>query len=182
MINTAKNKYNIITYDSNIFDSALSRINSQNNGATVVIPHVCNNINVFGAGFAAAVSNRYPIVKENFYLLGNKAKLGYVQYVNVEKNKQYGYDIVFANMIAQNNIISQNNYRPLNYEFLVKCMIDVRHYVSNYVKDNDIKVEIHCPKFGSGLAGGNWNFIENLVQDIWGGFSVFVYSYKKKKR
>lgn len=182
MINSTKNKYKIITYHSNIFDTSQSRINSTNNGSSVIIPHVCNNIDVFGAGFAAAISNRYPIVKENFHLLGNKSKLGYVQYVSASKNKSYGYEIIFANMIAQNKTISNNNPRPLNYEFLVKCMIDVRNYAIKYIDDHDTNIEIHCPKFGSGLAGGNWNFIENLIQDIWGCFSVFVYSYEKKKR
>ena len=43
------------------------------------------------------------------------------------------------------------------------------------------KIEIHCPKFGSGLAGGNWHFIENLIEDIWTAYFVTVYNYPGHK-
>jgi hypothetical protein len=36
-------------------------------------------------------------------------------------------------------------------------------------------VQIHAPKFGCGLAGGNWNFIQDLITDIWKNIQVFVY-------
>lgn len=161
--------------NSNIFDIPKSRVLSATNGCSVIIPHVCNNINLFGAGFASAISSRYPIVKENFHMLGNKAKLGYVQYISVEKNKLSNCELIIANMVAQNKTISKNNLRPLNYEYLVKCMIDVRNYISNLKTKLDITTEIHCPKFGSGLAGGNWDFIKCLIDDIWKNQSVFIY-------
>lgn len=164
-----------------MFDVARTRISGQNDGCSILMPHVCNNINLFGGGFAAAVANEFPIVKENFHLLGNQSKLGYVQYVGALKNKTHGHQLVFANMIAQNRIINQSNPRPLNYEALVKCMVDVRNYVNNFQKNNDTKIEIHCPKFGSGLAGGNWSFIEQLIVDIWHNFTIFVYSYNNNK-
>lgn len=178
MKTTAKDKSNIVYYDSEIFTTTTDRVSSQQNNSSVVIPHVCNNINLFGAGFAAAIDKKFPIVKENFHLLGNKAKLGYVQYINVYNNKLSNNSLVIANMIAQNKVISHNNPRPLNYEALVRCMIDVRNYCSN-IKNLDTKIEIHCPKFGSGLAGGNWNFIEQLIIDIWSQFPVFIYSYNR---
>jgi hypothetical protein len=58
--------------------------------------------------------------------------------------------------------------------------------LSNYIVNNtgflngQEKVEIHCPKFGSGLAGGNWDFISNLIEDIWSKYHVTVYNYNKK--
>lgn len=177
MNNTTKLKSNIITYNADIFEMTKSRVVSQFNGSSVIIPHVCNNINLFGAGFAAAVSKEYPIVKENFHLLGNKTKLGYVQYIVVAKHKISGNEIIFANMIAQNKTINNVNQRPIHYEALVKCMIDVRNYMINFTKTTELPIEIHCPKFGSGLAGGNWNFITDLIEDIWANQKVFVYNY-----
>ena len=176
-----KNYKNILYYNTDIFDIARSRILGQNDGCSILIPHVCNNINLFGAGFAAAVAREFPIVKQNFHLLGNQAKLGYVQYVTASKNKAYGHQLILANMIAQNRVVSHTNPRPLNYEALVKCMVDVRSYIHNFQKTNDTKVEIHSPKFGSGLAGGNWSFIEQLITDIWYDFPIFVYSYNPNK-
>ena len=173
-----KSTQNTTQHNLDIFDISRSRILAQNDGSSVIIPHVCNNINLFGAGFAAAVADNYPIVKQNFHMLGNRAKLGYVQYVTAAKNKTHDHQLIFANMVAQNRTISPNNRRPLNYEYLIKCMIDVRNYAINFQKMNDEKLEIHCPKFGSGLAGGNWNFIRELIADIW--FNIPVYIYSKK--
>lgn len=157
----------------NIFSISRDRVNSDINGCTVIMPHVCNNIGLFSAGFAGAVKNEFPIVATNFELLGTKTKLGYVQYINVIKNTVNNNKLIVANMISQNKIVSRNNIRPLNYEYLVKCMIDVRNYISNL---RDDRIEIHCPKFGSGLAGGDWKFINYLVQDIWYNIPVYIYS------
>lgn len=170
-----KKRANVVYTD--IFDSVMNLSSAKNTGSSVVIPHVCNNIGLFGAGFASAVRQRFPIVATNFELLGKKTKLGYVQYINVFKDSVYEHEIIFANMIAQNGVIGPKNPRPLNYEYLVKCMIDVRNYTLSLNKE---KIEIHCPKFGSGLAGGNWLFIEDLIRDIWSPFNITVYGYPKQ--
>jgi hypothetical protein len=158
-----------------LFDSIENYVNGGNSGYSIIVPHVCNNINLFGAGFAAAISEKYPIVKENFHLLGNKASLGQTQFITVYKDKKFGHELIFANMIAQNGVVAQNNKRPLNYAALCKCMISVASYIKQR-NDNESKVQIHAPKFGSGLAGGNWLFIQELITDIWKDFSVVVYT------
>ena len=59
--------------------------------------------------------------------------------------------------------------------------------VSDYIQfntgfiNNQEKIEIHCPKFGSGLAGGNWEFIKDLIEDIWGRYFVTIYNPPSKK-
>lgn len=180
---TINKKKSTISYvNGDIFNYVDHYINAENNGCSIIIPHVCNNINVFGAGFASAITKHYPIVKENYHLLGNtflKNNLGHTQFIEVSKNKTYGHKLIFANMISQNGIISSNNPRPLNYLALAKSMVSVTNYISsNYNEDN--KVQIHAPKFGCGLAGGNWNFIENLIEDIWKNFSITIYTYQNK--
>lgn len=162
--------------NQNIFSCIKDRIHSGNLGCTVIVPHVCNNINGFGAGFAGDVSLSYPIVKNNFHLLGNRAKLGHTQFVFADSDTIYKHSIIFANMIAQNGVISKTNSRPLNYAALVYCMANVKAYISDLLKNTDSQVEIHAPKFGSGLAGGNWLFIQELIADIWGDFQVFIYA------
>jgi len=136
---------------------------------------------MFGAGFASAVASRYPTIKENYHLLGKsflKKTPGYSQFITVSEDHKYDNKLVFCNMIAQNGIISSNNPRPLNYLSLCRSMLAV----SKYIKDNfspDNKIEIHAPKFGSGLSGGNWNFISSLIDDIWGNFTVCIYDHRK---
>ena len=157
-----------------IFNSAVKLANAGNNGCSVILPHVCNNIDLFGAGFAAAVAKNYPIVKENFHLLGNQAALGHVQFISVYKDRTHAHEIIFANMIAQNGVVGGNNRRPLNYLALVKCMTTISAYLKNNF-DHDHRAQIHAPKFGSGLAGGNWKFIQELITDIWHHQTVFIY-------
>lgn len=149
-------------------------VKGENYGCSVIVPHVCNNINLFGAGFAAAVANNYPIVKENFHMLGSQAALGHCQFVPVYKDKKYNHQIIFANMIAQNGVLSPGNNRPLNYYALGRCMSSVASYVKQNF-DQDAKIQIHAPKFGSGLAGGNWSFIAELIKDLWSSIPTFIY-------
>jgi hypothetical protein len=176
---TKKTNAFTVVKDKNIFDIINSRIEAANNGSTVLVPHVCNNVNAFGAGFAGQVAEIYPEVKANFHLLGKNAKLGQSQFVAVKTDKLYKHQIIFANMIAQNSLISSQNTRPLNYGALVYAMFDVRSYVKKLEqKLETTKIEIHAPKFGSGLAGGNWNFVSNLIEDIWYDIPVYIYIYK----
>lgn len=175
---TIKNNKNINFIHSDLFAHIESSIKAGNNGFSIIVPHVCNNQNLFGAGFASAIAQHYPIVKENYHLLGLnflKNNLGYVQFIDVITDHQFGHRLIFANMIAQNGIINKNNTRPLNYLALVKCMNTVAKYINqNFNSEN--KVQIHCPKFGCGLAGGNWYFVEELIKDIWTNTPVLVYS------
>lgn len=176
---TLKKETHPVIY-GDLFDHITKVVKAGNNGSSVIVPHVCNNINSFGAGFAAAVSDHYPIVKENYHLLGSsflKNNLGYVQFIEVFKDSQYEHKLIFANMIAQNGTIHKQNPRPLNYLYLTKCMQSVAKYI-NQQFDSENRVQIHAPKFGSGLAGGNWSFIEELIHDIWTNIPTFIYSYK----
>lgn len=170
-----KNQFPIIHGD--LFQHVERFIHDRNNGSSIIVPHVCNNIDLFGAGFAAAVSRHYPIVKTNYHLLGNKQKLGYTQFVTVAENKEYDHKLIFANMISQNGVINHHNPRPINYGSLVRSMMMVDQFISQNFDQNS-PIQIHAPKFGCGLAGGNWNFIKELICDIWSNVSVIVYEFK----
>ena len=173
-----KQEINIIKGD--LFDNIEQVVRAGNNGSSVIVPHVCNNIDLFGAGFAAETARHYPIVKENYHLLGKsflQNNLGYVQFVEVLSDKKYEHKLVFANMIAQSGIINKiSNPRPLNYLALVKSMVGVSQYIS---KNLDGDIQIHAPKFGCGLAGGNWKFVEELITDIWSDKTVFIYDLRR---
>lgn len=173
-----------VTYSKkDIFEISLNQTKSKELGSNVIIPHVCNNVNAFGAGFARDISHHYPIVKDNYHLLGKKQKLGHVQYITVYKDNYYDHELIIANMIGQNGLKSPKNKRPLNYYALAYCMSNVSSFIKNsMVNDTTAKYEIHCPKFGSGLAGGNWNFILNLIEDIWTNYPVVVYEQQRTAR
>jgi len=166
----------IIYSNQDIFQAIENTFNDTKTNL-IIIPHVCNNIGVFGGGFTKYINDNYPIVQENFYLLGKQAYLGYAQFIIVKNNTKTNTKIVFANMIAQNGILNKNNKRPLNYAALVRCMIEVKKFIQIQNKNNDIdQTYIHAPKFGSGLAGGDWRFIEKLVEDIWSNYTICIHS------
>lgn len=174
--NTNINYSLVNKYD--IFDAVQKRISADENGSTVIVPHVCNNLNLFNAGFAKSVASHYPIVKENYHMFCKKSSFGQTQFVETAKNSKYGHKLIFANMIAQNGIKNPKNQRPLNYAALVYSMNSVKNYIKNFEKTNDAgRVEIHCPKFGCGLSGGDWRIVSELIRDIWFDVkSIYVYT------
>jgi hypothetical protein len=181
---TTNRNYYLLNHDD-IFESIRKRTQAENDGSTVIVPHVCNNIDLFDAGFAGQVAKHYPEVKANYHMLGKnflRNNLGHSQIIKVYEQPKYKHKLYFVNMIAQNGVRSSKNSRPLNYAALVKSMIQVSQFIHNntaFLQKNE-NVEIHAPKFGSGLAGGNWNFINELIDDVWSKYHVFVYNSLSK--
>ena len=102
-MNTKFNKIKNISYkivSGDLFDSVRKIVAAKNFGSSIIIPHVCNNIQVFGGGFTKDIVKYYPIVKDNFFMLGSKNQLGYTQFITAFKEEQYKHQIVFANMIV----------------------------------------------------------------------------------
>jgi hypothetical protein len=145
----------------------------------VIIPHVCNDMGAWGAGFVVPLGRKYPDAQKGYkdwadgkppkaayYPAGLDFALGRVQMV-------YGADkpmVIVANMIAQERV---GGARPLRYNALAYCM----DAVAADCLEHHPKAEIRCPLFGAGLAGGQWPFIEALIEDCWlrQGFDVTVY-------
>ena len=122
-----------------------------------MICHVCNDIGAWGAGFVVPLGARFPKAKEEYKKLkadpGKRIPLGTVQFVDVTA------DIVIANMVAQRGIIGQApGTRPLSYDALLECL----EKAGEYAQKNDLS--IHAPRFGAGLAGGDWDIIALLVE------------------
>lgn len=137
--------YSHASLNGDVIRSAQNIIKSGNYGCSVIIPHVCNNIDTFGGGFTGDINKHYPAIKDNYHMLGKKNVLGYTQYLLVDEDKKFRHKLIFANMIAQNGTISSKNPRPLNYLSLVKCMADVKQYIKNNFNNEDNKVQVHAP-------------------------------------
>ena len=141
----------------------------------IVIPHICNNIGGWGSGFVLSLSKKWPQhlkllspeyryrtwYRNGFEEYSGPFGLGQIQICVPQKN------VHVINMIAQNGV-KTNNDKPIKYEALVYCMRQVQRYIDslNASSTSSTQVEIQCPKFGSGLAGGNWSFIEELINEI----------------
>lgn len=160
-----------IVYDD-IFESIKS-----NTTTDIIVPHVVDNIGSFDSGFAVALARNYPIVKANYEIM-SIYKLGENQIIKIDGEKKR--NLIFVNMIAQNNLPSKKGKRSLNYLSLVKCMALLGTFIkNNYDSIDSDKLEIHAPKFGVGSAGGNWTFISELITDIWGQYQVSIHAPKR---
>ena len=177
-IKRKNNTSSVIMSNQNIFTAIKDRINAKNLGATVIVPHCCNNNDVFSGLFAKKVISEYPIVESNFHMYSQTSALGKTQFVTVDTNKEYGHRIFFANMICQDRLNHNRKSRSLNYAALCFCMSSVKYHLKELlISDNEItKVEIHAPKFGVGNAGGDWRIIHQLIEDSWQGINTFIYS------
>ena len=124
-----------------------------------IIAHVCNNVGAWGSGFTAAIDKKYPEVKLFYKEFKNK-DLGSCQAVGIK-------NILFYNMIAMNGIRSKKNIMPLRYEALDRCLRHVKLFSDNF--------PVHMPKIGSGLAGGDWDKIEEMLNKVFANKEVFVH-------
>jgi len=134
-----------------------------------LIIHCCNDIGGWGAGFVLALSKRDKN-PENRYRSCRILKLGDVQFVGFAEPM-----LSVANMIGQCGCGHDDNGNPpIRYDAIRNCLRKVRRHCRKYNKS------VHAPRFGSDLAGGEWNVIEKIIEEeltTW-GISVTVYDWK----
>lgn len=138
----------------------------------VLIPHIVNDIGAWGSGFVIPLGEKFPEAKKR-YLHRDKQcyqSLGRCQFVLCKLEMDRG--VTVANMCAQTGIMGHStgdrakvNSKPIRYAALVKCLEKVEGYCK-VSKDCKHPVDILAPKFGSDRAGGNWDFIEELIEEI----------------
>lgn len=148
----------------------------------IIIPHVCNNVGAFGAGVALSIAMEWPHVQRQFREFSQRFSgtkrdhlMGMVQFVAVKWED--GCRVFVANMFAQNGLRSAQNLKPLSYPDLTRAMADVVHTCNTHFGQGAF--EIHCPKFGTALAGGNWKKIRPIIDALWinSGIDVTVYNF-----
>jgi hypothetical protein len=143
-----------------------------------VIAHCCNDVGAWGAGFTKALS-RWSKKPENEFYAWSRGhgdeydpvyQLGSVQFTLVSQH------VCVANMVGQHGLISSKNPRPISYPALEKAMQAVAVMVDmTWRGDPPIPYRIIAPKFGAGLAGGDWNEIEKLINEVWRDFEVVIF-------
>ncbi len=147
----------------------------QGDGPKFII-HCCNNIGAWGAGFVMAISRRWPEPQRAYYALGktcNGYSLGNTQMVKVEDG------LWVVNMIGQSGI-GRHNGPPIRYKAIRNALKSVAAAALDpEYRGAHESVTIHAPRFGAGLAGGDWSLIEKLIEEelVAHGLSVTVYDY-----
>lgn len=128
------------------------------NAKLVIIAHICNNVDKFGAGFAKQVALKYPLAKETYHLASQE--LGNISLVKVEEYK------FICNMIAQDGV--GKNKKPIRYDALKECLMKLK----NICKKKDIYIVM--PKIGTGLAGGDWEIISEIIEETLSPIPVII--------
>lgn len=117
-----------------------------------IICHICNDIGAWGAGFVLALSKKWSF-PEDFYRARQKYPLGHADVLAVAT------DIYVANMIAQHGVgLDADGNPPIRYTALIEALETVNAVAA---KRN---ASLHMPRIGAGLAGGDWNAIEKIIE------------------
>lgn len=138
-----------------------------------LIIHIVNTLGAWGRGFVMSLSKRWP-EPEQYYrrwhhdrraallpkrldgrleVTGDFA-LGESQLVQVKP------DTFVLNMVAQEGLRGGSKGPPIRYPALAMCLRHANRYA------NDLGATVHGPRFGSGLAGGDWEKVAALVERL----------------
>jgi O-acetyl-ADP-ribose deacetylase (regulator of RNase III) len=159
--------------DGNLLDLA-------EQGKYDLIVHGANCHNTFGAGIAFQIKNRYPkaYLADQMTQAGDKDKLGKFTQAHVSgfkskpnpdktikglHNKAYNFTVI--------NAYTQYGFLPRN---VVNVDYDAIENVFKQIKllydmNPQAPCRIGIPMIGAGLAGGEWDLIEEIIDNI--GFS-----------
>lgn len=138
-----------------------------------IIAHICNDLGAWGKGFVLAISKKWS-QPEKYYKEFKNYKgliLGHTQLIPVQTGEENNL-IFVANMIAQHGLRNINNPIPLNYDALTACLTILSS------QSEMLTASIHMPRIGCGLAGGNWNKIESIIQKTLFDKEIYVYDLK----
>lgn len=136
-----------------------------------VICHCCNALGAWGKGFVVPLGQKYPIAREKYLkfikMTKEENRLGSVSFAKATDN------IIVANIIGQYNIYPKDGKIPLDYEALEKGF----RSVIEMFQTNNIPLTVHMPKIGCGLAGGDWNRVEEIIKNTFINSNIEVYVY-----
>jgi len=138
--------------------------------STNMIIHICNDIDAWGAGFVVALSEKWAKPEKTYHEMTDMS-LGKTCGCKVEDN------LYVVNMVAQSGVGSADGKPPIRYDALKKCLNII---VSDLILLRLENVVFHCPRIGCGLAGGTWDKVEPILQEVLKDYSVIVYDLENK--
>ena len=115
------------------------------------ILHGCNAQGVMGAGFALQVKKQYPFAyKEYMSIYKEKGlSLGETQFVKCR-------DRTIINSVTQHHYGRTQGVRYVSYDAIAMSLAMVEETLYGET--------VAMPKIGAGLAGGDWNVIESIIE------------------
>jgi len=140
-----------------------------------LIIHLVNDKGLWNKGFVLALSKRWEEPRKEyikwFYFKHQPFKLGEIQEVKINDN------LSVVNMVGQHGIYpDKSGVQPVRYEAIAECLEKVAKLAIGK------NASVCCPRFGSGLSGGIWGKIEELIIEklVNKGIDVTVYDLETK--
>lgn len=144
----------MITYhDGNIFDSDAK-----------IICHQVNTYGVMGAGIAAEVKERFPEVYTEYNAFCGANDQDMLLRAVLFSITQKGF---IANCFSQQGMNT-------HYDAFDICMRIVKEFAEEH---DNAKIAIPY-KMGCGIAGGDWNTVEQIIHDVFDGSDLEVEIWK----
>ena len=139
-----------------------------------VFLHNCNCHSVMGAGVAKAVRRKIPELYEADQatrFMKPEKKLGsYTTYSFGDPSDEFPIAI---------NLYGQLNFgigkRHINYAALTCSLLNACGFILDGV-DTQRVVKVCCPRIGSGLAGGDWEIVKEILEFCPERIEFYVYS------
>ena len=141
-----------------------------------IICHQTNYHGVMGAGVARAIADKVLTSGQynayvNYCWESGRRALGTVQFLGDCPG------LVVANMFSQDEAKPQLNgrYDITDYEAMLSCLLQVKDLAEIY------GMAVHIPNgIGCGIAGGDWDYVRQLIYSVFGNSPVDVFIVKKE--
>ena len=126
------------------------------------IAHSCNTQNVMGAGIARQIKDRYPLAYEAdcHAMHEDEVGLGSYSFAWTDATQTKG----IYNMYSQDKLGGE---RAVDYEGFYLALQNVANHIEWQDKHDDEISSLGLPwMISCGLAGGSWNVIFSMINDI----------------
>jgi O-acetyl-ADP-ribose deacetylase (regulator of RNase III) len=148
-----------------------------------LIVHCVNNIGVWGAGFVLALSAKWkaPEAEYRAWFQLEKRDAGYCDRFGLPLGEvqcvQVTPEITVLNLVGQQGTCRNRWGRPpIRYDAIDQGLEKVMDHSARW------DAQVHMPRMGCGLAGGDWRVIEALIKKNLtdNGVRVTVYDLPSK--
>jgi O-acetyl-ADP-ribose deacetylase (regulator of RNase III) len=138
-----------------------------------IIIHCVNNIGAWGTGFVISLGKKYPSCRQEYWNTWRTKKLGDIVPCSV------AFGVTVIHMFGQQGIYYIRDVPPIRYNALRSCLEKIAKHIKENFKG---PATVHCPRFGTGLASGNWAIIEKIIEETLLAKDIEVYVYDLPKK
>lgn len=138
-----------------------------------IIGHQVNCMGVMGAGLAKQIRNKYPIVYKRYVRLvsghNKESLLGFIQTIDTYDGK------IIANIFGQ--LYYGRGGTHTSYDALKQAFERLLYMAKNRHKFKGMTIALPYG-IGCGLAGGDWNKVYKIIQEVFSDYGVTLYKYQ----